>query len=159
MAVIAPEPEPEAEADPEPQAPVNKRKRGPLTTKGSVKHNKAQPKTRNPESWTATWKCTRKTFLVEAEAHAALARWKDNDLCPCCERPDTLVCDQCGATLTEAQPVVQAEAQANPAQPVAQAQTQPNAVRTIRCVALATGVIQMTINGVPLTINGEFTYP
>ena len=153
MAVTAPE----AEADAEPQPRVTKRKRGPLTTKGSVKHNKAQPKTRNPESWTASWKCTRKTFLVEAEAHAALARWKENDLCPACERPDTLVCDRCGAFVTEPEPVVQAQpqAQANPVQPVVQA----NAIRTLRCVALSTGVIQMTINGLPLTINGEFTYP
>ena len=157
MAVTAPEPEPEAEADPEPEPRVTKRKRGPLTTKGSVKHNKAQPKTRNPESWTATWKCTRKTFLVEAEAHAALARWKENDLCPACERPDTMYCDRCGAFVTEPEPVVQAQpqAQANPVQPVVQA----NAIRTLRCEALSTGVIQMTINGLPLTINGTFTYP
>ena len=142
---------------PEPEPRVTKRKRGPLTTKGSVKHNKAQPKTRNPESWTVTWKCTRKTYNVEAEAHAALARWKENDLCPACERPDTLVCDRCGAFVTESEPVVQAQpqAQANPVQPVVQA----NAIRTIRCVALSTGVVQITINGLPLTINGEFTDP
>ena len=59
---------------------------------------------------------------------------------------ETLVCDQCGATLTEAQPTVQAQAQLN-------------AVQTIRCVALAAGVMQVTINGVTLTINGDFTYP
>ena len=145
------------EADPEPESRATKRKRGPLTTKGSVKHNKAQPKTRNPESWTATWKCTRKTYLVEAEAHAALARWKENDLCPACERPDTLVCDRCGAFVTEPEPVVQAQpqVQANPVQPIVQA----NGIRTLHCVALETGVMQVTINGVTITVNGNFTYP
>ena len=153
----APTIQPESDPEPEPVPRVTKRKRGPLTTKGSVKHNKAQPKTRNPESWTATWKCTRKTYLVEAEAHAALARWKENDLCPACERPDTLVCDRCGAFVTEPEPVVQAQpqAQANPVQPIVQA----NGIRTLHCVALDTGVMQVTINGVTITVNGNFTYP
>ena len=116
MALTAPEVEPEPEAEPEPQVPQpvvgNKRNRGQLKTKGSVKHNKAVPKTKNPETWTAAWKCYRKTFYTEAEAHAALARWKNDDLCPCCERPETLVCDQCGLQFGEAPVQAQPEPQA-----------------------------------------------
>ena len=146
MAVTAPEVEPEPEAEPEPVV-GNKRNRGQLKTKGCVKHNKAVPKTKNPESWTAAWKCFRKTFYTEAAAHAALAHWKAEDLCPGCERPEILTCAQCNHQFGE------------PPVPV-QAQPEPQALpQSIRCVALNTGVIQVTINGATITINGDFAYP
>ena len=161
MALTAPEVGPEPEAEPEPQTPEpvvgNKRNRGQLKTKGSVKHNKAVPKTRNPESWTVAWKCFRKTFYTEAAAHAALAHWKTEDLCPGCERPEILTCDQYGHQFGEGPVQAQPEAQAQP-EPQAQlaAQAPP---QSIRCTAIAAGVVRVTINGITLTINGDFTYP
>ena len=38
-------------------------------------------------------------------------------------------------------------------------QPEPAQPPSIRCVALNTGVIQVTINGVTITVNGDFTYP
>ena len=75
---------------PEP-APItgNKRNRGSLKTEGGVSYTKPQPNTSNPGTWTAAYRCFRKTgFNTKEQADAKLAYWKDNDLCPCCEKPN-----------------------------------------------------------------------
>ena len=70
---------------------VNKRNRGPLKTEGGVSYNKPHPKTANPGSWTASYHCFRKSgFPTKPQAQAKLSYWKDNDLCPCCEKPNVI---------------------------------------------------------------------
>ena len=77
----------EEETEPEPIV-SNKRNRGSLKSEGGVSYNKPQPKSKNPGTWTAAWKCFRKSgFNTKQQADAKLAYWKDNDLCPCCEKP------------------------------------------------------------------------
>ena len=67
---------------------VNKRNRGSLKTEGGVGYNKPNPKTSNPGTWTASYRCFRKSgFRTKPQAEAKLAYWKDNGLCPCCEKP------------------------------------------------------------------------
>ena len=66
----------------------NKRNRGSLKTEGGVSYTKPNPNTSNPGTWTAAYRCYRKTgFNTKEQADAKLAYWKDNDLCPCCEKP------------------------------------------------------------------------
>ena len=89
---------------PEPPAIIgnvigNKRNRGSLKTGGGVSYNKPQPNTSNPGTWQASYRCFRKTgFNTKAQADAKLAYWKNNDLCPCCEKPDDA---QAGIPATE----------------------------------------------------------
>ena len=89
---------------PEPPAIIgnvigNKRNRGSLKTGGGVSYNKPQPNTSTPGTWVASYRCFRKSgFNTKAQADAKLAYWKDNDLCPCCEKPDA---DQAGIPATE----------------------------------------------------------
>ena len=128
------EPEAESEAEPEAQAAP------PAPVTGN-KRNRGQLKSKGtilhnpargqhkPEYWTVNYKRTRNTFYTQEEAKAALRNYKDFDICPCCD-------------------------QAPQPEPV-----QPPPPPSIRCVALAAGVIQVSINGVTLTINGDFTYP
>ena len=105
LAPTAPEPEPVAQVTQaiatEPVIPVaqataaepeavfvNKRNRGPLKTEGGVTFVKPIPNSSKPGTWTASWRCFRKAgFPTKAQADSKLAYWKDNDLCPCCEKP------------------------------------------------------------------------
>ena len=76
--------------EPEP-APLigNKRNRGSLKTGGGVSYTKPQPNPSNPGTWTAAYRCFRKTgFNTKQQADEKLAYWKNNGLCPCCEKPD-----------------------------------------------------------------------
>ena len=88
LAPTQPEPIVQA-AEPEPEPIIgNKRNRGSLKTAGGVSYCKPNPNTSNPATWTAAYRCFRKTgFNTKQQADAKLAYWKDNDLCPCCERP------------------------------------------------------------------------
>ena len=99
LAPTQPEPIVQA-AEPEPEPIVgNKRNRGSLKTEGGVSYCKPQPNTSNPGTWTAAYRCYRKTgFNTKEQADAKLAYWKDNDLCPCCEKPNDA---QAGIPTTE----------------------------------------------------------
>ena len=138
------EPEAETETQPEaqaaPPAPVtgNKRNRRHLKFKGTILHNAAKGE-HKPEYWTVNYKRTRNTFYTQASAEAALKGYQDLGICPCCDRPDQLKCEQCGHT--HGDPI------------------QPPPPSDIRCVALHTGVIQVTVNGVTFRVNGDFNYP
>ena len=135
------EPEAETEAEPEAQAAAvtgNKRNRRHLKFKGTILHNSAKGE-HKPEYWTVNYKRTRNTFYTQASAEAALKGYKDLGICPCCDRPDKLKCEQCGHT--HGDPI------------------QPPPPSDIRCVALHTGVIQVTVNGVTFRVNGDFNYP
>jgi hypothetical protein len=104
--VQAADPEPQAQA-PEPPAIIgniigNKRNRGSLKTGGGVSYAKPQPNTSNPGTWIASYRCFRKSgFNTKAQAKAKLAFWKDNGLCPCCEKPDDAQVDQAGIPANE----------------------------------------------------------
>ena len=66
----------------------NKRNRGSLKSAGGVSFTKPNPNTSNPGTWTAAYRCFRNAgFNTKAQADAKLAYWKENDLCPCCEKP------------------------------------------------------------------------
>ena len=91
----------------------------------------------------------RRHYYSQAEADAAIALFRTNTICAACEQP--LLGED---SLPVNPPPV-------PANPVPAAAPVPNTAapaQPIRCVALAAGVIQVTINGVTLTINGDFTY-
>ena len=132
------EPEAETEAEPEVQPEAQAAPPDPVT---GNKRNRGQLKSKGsilhnpargqhkPDNWTVTYKRTRNTFYSQAEAEAALRNYKEFDICPCCD-------------------------QAPPIPPVP-----PAPIPSIRCVALAAGVIQVSINGVTLTVDGAFTYP
>ena len=92
----------------------------------------------------------RRHYYSQAEADAAIALFRTNTICAACEQP---LLGEDGLPVNPPPVPVQAQA---PAVPV---QAQPNPAQPIRCVALAAGVIQVTINGVTLTINGDFTHP
>ena len=100
--VQAADPEPQAQA-PEPEPIVgNKRNRGSLKTAGSVSYTKPQPSTSSPGYWSAAYRCFRKTgFNTKAQADEKLAYWKNNGLCPCCEKPDDAQVDQAGIPANE----------------------------------------------------------
>jgi hypothetical protein len=68
-------------------------------------------------------------FNTEAEARAALQRWKDHDMCLECDRP---------RVIPEPEPVP---------------------VPKIQCRATAPGVLAVTVNGVSFTVQGDFVYP
>ena len=137
VAPVEDQAEPEAETEAEPEAQPEAQA-APVT---GNKRNRGQLKTKgsilhnpargqhNRENWTVTYKRTRNTFYSQAEAEAALRNYKDFNICPCCD-------------------------QAPQPEPV-----QPPPPPSIRCVAVAAGVIQVSINGYNLTINGDFTYP
>ena len=143
--------EPEAQADPPAPITGNKRNRGHLKSKGSILHNPARGE-HAPEYRTVNYKRCRNTFYSQAEAEAALNNYKAYNICPCCERPNELECEQCGHT--HGDPIQPAQAPVNPV-----AAPEPAPAQSIRCVALGAGVIQVTINGITLTIDGAFTYP
>ena len=95
------------------------------------------------------WKCFRKTFYTEAAAHAALARWKAEDLCPGCERPEILTCAQCNHRFGEAPVQAQPEPQAQPVQPIHGITIRPvQGAQLILC-----------INGVDTIITAPFIIP
>ena len=89
LAPTQPEPIVQA-AEPEPEPIVgNKRNRGSIKTEGGVSYTKPRANTSNPGYWSAAYRCFRKTgFNTKEQADAKLAYWKDNNLCPCCEKPN-----------------------------------------------------------------------
>ena len=96
-----PEPIVQVQAPESEPAPIigNKRNRGSLKTEGGVSYTKPQPNTSNPGTWTASYRCFRKSgFNTKQQADEKLAYWKDNDLCPCCEKPNA---DQAGIPANE----------------------------------------------------------
>jgi hypothetical protein len=130
QANVQPDVQAEPQAQPAPDAPITGNKRN----RGHLKSkgtilHNAARGPHAPEYWTVNYKRCRNTFYSQAEAEAALKNYKDFDICPCCDQAP----------------------QPEPAQ--------PPPVPSIRCVALDTGVIQVTINGVTITVNGDFTYP
>ena len=75
--------------------PRQTKPRGTLKTKGGVSYCKPQGKTHNPGYWIASYKNFKKTGLpTEEEAKAKLQQWIDEDLCPCCERPNDAAPDE-----------------------------------------------------------------
>ena len=133
------QPEPVDQDQPEPVVQAEDQATQAITVTGN-KRNRSHLKTKgsilhnpargsNLENWTVTYKRCRNTFYSQDEAEAALNNYKTFDICPCCD-------------------------QAPPIPPVP-----PAPIPSIRCVALAAGVIQVSINGVTLTIDGAFTYP
>jgi len=133
LAPTAPENGPHTVAhDDEDEEPVanitgNKRNRPQCKSKGGVSYNK--PRARNPESWTVSYMRCRVPFNTEAEAYAALARWKEHDMCPGCDR------------LRVIPPPI------------------PAPIPQISCTATARGVLQVTVNGATFTVKGKFVYP
>ena len=137
--------EPEAEADPPAPITGNKRNRGQLKSKGSILHNKARGE-HAPEYWTVNYKRCRNTFYSQAEAEAALNNYKTYNICPCCERPNELECEQCG------------HLHGDSIEPVAAPAPVPAPLNL--CVhSNPNGTIQVTINGVTFTCEGDFVYP
>ena len=115
--------------DEEPVANItgNKRNRPQCRSKGGVSYNK--PRANNPGFWTVSYMRCRVPFNTEAEAHAALTRWKEFDMCPGCDR------------LRVIPPPV------------------PAPIPQITCAATAPGVLQVTVNGASFTVKGDFVYP
>lgn len=129
LAPTAPENGPHTVAHDQPVANItgNKRNRPQCKSKGGVSYNK--PRGSNPGSWTAAYMRCRVPFNTEAEAYAALARWKENDMCPGCDRPRVIP------------------------PPV------PAPIPNISCTATSRGVLQVTVNGATFTVKGKFVYP
>jgi hypothetical protein len=122
-----PEPEPEPQPDPEPVLTGNKRNRPQCRSKGGVSYVK--PRANNPGFWSVSYMRCRVPFNTETEARAALARWKQHDMCPGCDRPRVIP------------------------EPV------PAPIPQIKCSATAPGVLAVTVNGATFTVQGDFVYP
>ena len=157
MALSAPEteddPEPEPQAQPDAPITGSKRNRAPLKTKGSITYNKSRG-VYEPEYWMVTYMRCRRTFYSREAAEAALNHWKDNNVCPGCDRVRGLECEQCGHI--HGDPIEQAQAPAPvPADPIPVADPIP---MQIRCRA-AVGTLTVTVNGVTFTVHGDFVYP
>jgi hypothetical protein len=74
----------------------NRGKRGRYGPRGGVCHIQARPQTHNAEAWCVSYNGSRRNFATEAEAHAALARYRAGE-CPCCghhANPSTVVTDE-----------------------------------------------------------------
>ena len=123
------EPAAEAEEEVEPVANItgNKRNRPQCRSKGGVSYVK--PRASNPGFWSVSYMRCRVPFNTEAEAHAALARWKEHDMCPGCDRLRVIL------------------------PPV------PTPIPQITVTTPAPGLLSVTINGVNFTVEGKFTYP
>ena len=131
------------------QAPV--RTRGRAKSYGGVSFTPARGS--NRDTWWVNYRGVRRHYYSRVAAHDAIALFRTNTICAACEQP--LLGDN--GLPVNPPPVPANPVQANPvpANPVpAAAATQP-----ISCIALAAGVIQVTINGATLTVNGTFTYP
>jgi hypothetical protein len=93
-------PDSESELDEsEPTASAPKRKRSPnknprytkprgrLNSKEGISYVKPQPMTGNPGCWLILYRGFRKSGItIKAEAEATSQKWKDENLCPCCEQ-------------------------------------------------------------------------
>jgi hypothetical protein len=81
---------------PSPGRSGNRGKRGRYGPRGGVCHIQARPATHNAEAWCVSYNGSRRNFPTEAEAHAALARYRAGE-CPTCghhANPPTVVTDE-----------------------------------------------------------------
>ena len=128
------------------QAPV--RTRGRAKSYGGVSFTPARGS--NRDTWWVNYRGVRRHYYSRVAAHDALALFRQNTICAACEQP--LLGDNGLPANPPPLPVPVNPVQAIPVP--AAAATQP-----ISCFALAAGVIQVTINGATITVNGTFTYP
>ena len=128
------------------QAPV--KTRGRAKSYGGVSFTPARGS--NRDTWWVNYRGVRRHYYSRVAAHDAIALFRTNTICAACEQP--LLGDNGLPVNPPPLPV--------PVNPV-QAIPVPAAAATlpISCVALAAGVIQVTINGATITVNGTFTYP
>ena len=123
------------------QAPI--RTRGRAKSYGGVSFTPARGS--NRDTWWVNYRGVRRHFYSRVAAHDALALFRQNTFCAACEQ--RLLGDNGLPVNPPPVPV--------PVNPVPVAAP----VNPISCVALAAGVIQVTVNGVTITVNGTFTYP
>ena len=128
------------------QAPV--RTRGRAKSYGGVSFTPARGS--NRDTWWVNYRGVRRHYYSRVEAHDAIALFRTNTICAACEQP--LLGDD--GLPANPPPVPVNPVQAIPVPVPVAAATQP-----ISCVALAAGVMQVTINGQTITVHGTFTYP
>ena len=123
------------------QAPI--RTRGRAQSFGGVCVTPARGS--NRDTWWVNYRGVRRHYYSRVAAHDALALFRQNTICAACEQP---LLGENGLPVNPPPVPV-------PVNPVPVAAP----ANPISCVALAAGVIQVTINGVTITVNGTFTYP
>ena len=130
--------------------PVNRRAtQAPIRTRGRAKSfggiSFTPARGSNRDTWWVNYRGVRRHFYSRVAAHDALVLFRQNTICAACEQP--LLGDN---GLPVNPPPVPVPVNPVPVAPPA---------NPITCVALAAGVIQVTVNGVTITVNGTFTYP
>ena len=123
------------------QAPI--RTRGRAKSYGGVSFTPARGS--NRDTWWVSYRGVRRHYYSRVAAHDALALFRQNTICAACEQP---LLGENGLPVNP--PPVPVPVNPVPVAPPA---------NPITCVALAVGVIQVTVNGVTITVNGTFTYP